>query len=1112
MSDTKLIVCTLLLTVLAVPCEADLRQSGTVRGRVTNRLSRGVPGVTVIPTNIQTLKEENHAVTDQNGEYQLPLPVGTYTLEFEKPGFETGERSKVVVVLDQTLEEVNIQLKIDPRGGKITGNISGTITDQQGAVMVGVAVTATNQATFESRTTQSGAAGEYRFSALQIGRYNVEVTANGFKKTLKIVDVGPNQTSNGDMPLESGAVTQQVTVTGSQATVASNSAATETILTQQIVEQLPLPNRSLANLALLSPGVTSEAATNSSDSRDIHVNGSRADAVDFAIDGLDNNHASPAQELPFGTIAELKIGSHSEARLGRYAGGIVNAATKGGTDSIHGSIFYFHRNSQLAARDFFDAEKSHSLLNQFGTTLGGPIVKDKTFLFGAFDGTRDLEARPRVVSVPSQSRHTSARSILSARQLAENPLSTQLLRLFPSPDRGSNFNNLTIDSSAINDRDSFMVRIGHSLNSNSKLDARYNLTRSDQLFPMAPSFLPGFRTDLSGRAQAFAATVTTSITPRLVNEASFTYHREREDSSSEDRGLNPSSLGLNTGVSDPGRFGLPFIKITGFDALGSPVDNPLREVADTWQVRNELTYARVDHTFVVGFDFRRQVLDSRDDSGTRGRIIFNGSFPADPLSDFLAGKPAANTAIVRGDTQRNTAVNSIDWFAQDNIRPSSNFVVTLGLRYNFDGILHDEKNRLSNFLPEAGLVQAGTPQLPKLYNNDRNNFAPRVGFSWDPSRTGRLAIRASWGIFYNSISPNRLLSLGPFANSLSSGIASNPAGPSPVFVVRAVGFGPGVPIFGSPSDPPPPFDIFAIERGLKTPYAQNFHTGVQYEILRDTVLDISYVGSLGAHLYRVVDLNQPSPGDPVTAEIRRPFRSRFPQFRSIDTLLSAASSNYHSLRTSVRRNLSKGLWLNASWVFSKSIDDASIAGELPQDSRNPRAERALSSFDRRHRFVASWLYQFHASDRLILEGWQISGVFQVASGTPLTPVFSFDNSGTAMFGDRPNQVAKPAALTDRTELFNPQAFSRPPTGSFGNVGRNSLIGPGLNDLDISVLKNTMLPHGLRLELRADVFNLFNRPNFEPPNMIIDDPAFGRVSATDPLHGRRRIQLGARILF
>jgi hypothetical protein len=264
-------------------------------------------------------------------------------------------------------------------------------------------------------------------------------------------------------------------------------------------------------------------------------------------------------------------------------------------------------------------------------------------------------------------------------------------------------------------------------------------------------------------------------------------------------------------------------------------------------------------------------------------------------------------------------------------------------------------------------------------------------------------------------------------------------------------------------------------------------------------------------LYRTVDINQPTPGDPATRDSRRPFFSRFPQFGAINLLTSSGKSNYYTFRVSLERPLSHGLWVSGGYDFSKSIDEASDPDELPQDSGNIRAERALSRFDQRHRFVFSWLYEFGSSKYELLNDWQISGVVRLSSGNPFTPLISFDNSGTATFLDRPNLLSNPRSGLSRTQLYTAAAFGIPP-GGFGNVGRNSLTGPGLNSFDISIRKRIGFANDRFVEFRTDVFNLFNHPNFSLPNNFVDEPAFGSVVATNPDHGRRRVQVGIRLTF
>jgi outer membrane receptor protein involved in Fe transport len=1109
MSEKKPISITILFAILSVPCPAAPQLRGSIEGTVTDIGGSVLSGVKVKAVNIVT-KAERNTTTNSDGRYGLAdMEQAKYDLLFALSGFRDGEYEAVVRGGQTTV--VDAQLEPSPAGAR--ASIAGTLSDQQGAAVADARVTAINLSTGQQYEAMTGSSGEYIIANVPAGKYSIQFAAKGFAQQVEEVTAGVNQIAQVDGTLKAGAQQEVASVTSENPLIELDKTDIATVVSERQLANLPLNDHRINAFVLLTPGAWVSGAGGS-------IGGQRPRSNSFVLDGVDNNHSNGEtedQQLPFDSVQEFSVSSTYPAEFGRSSGGLVNAVTKHGTNNLRGSLYYFHLNSALAARDFFESNKSRLLAHDFGFTLGGPIARDKTLFYVGYEATRALEPQPRLGSVPSEQRLTAARSLLASRGLTENLLSARILNLFPSPDRPGDFDNRAINSPATNHSDIFLVRVDHVFNSKNSVYGQYLFSRSDRLFPLAPSFFPTFRTDSSSGAQFLSLTLTSIPSNQIANVTRFSYHRDREALFAGDRSFDPSTIGLNTGVVDPQRFGLPFIKITGFDALGSPVSVPRKQVGTTWQLGYDFNESRNIHTIKAGLDFRRVSVNSRNDSGTRGRIVFDGSVLGDPLADFLGGLPSGNTGILRGVTQRGTATNSVNLYAQDNIRLRPNLTIDIGLRYEISSIVHEDGNRLSNFVPQfGGLVQVGSPQLPKLYKNDFNNFAPRIGIGWDPQNNSKMVILANWGIYYDTPAQYLFIGLGPFTNSVIPGSTMNPVGPDPVFAIspaRPIPFGPGVAIFGNPAAPVGPIDLFAVEQNLKTPYVQRFGLGIKRELLLGTVFEINYVGSVGNHLFRLIDFNQPTPGEPDTRDARRPFFSRFPQFRTIDMLISAARSNYHSLSVSLRREYKNRLAFNAHYTLSKSIDDAPRPSELPQDSRNLRAERAVSSFDQRHRFVLYWVYGLPDSKWKLLRGWQAQGIFEAASGRPITPVISFDNSGTGNFVDRPDKVGDAGTrLGDRTRLFNPDAFRIPTQGTLGNVGRNSLVGPGLNNWNFSVIKKILWKQERVVEIRCEFLNLFNHPNFGMPDPIVDDPNFGRITATSPDFGHRRIRLGARITF
>ncbi len=743
-----------LLTGLAVISMTGVPQRPSVYGKVTDPSDTPVGGVEVTARNVST-GEKKSATTDGNGRYELSeLHDGNYRLTFKRAGFQRGEKQASVRAEIIPLE-INKKLRIDDPTLAANG-LNGVIEDEVGLSVAGVTVTAFNVQTGVLRTTTTDDDGFYRLEVPE-GTYRLEIVATGFKK-YEVVDVSvtSSQIAALDVALSAAALTTTVSVTADAATIDESLPLNTTVVSGRQIAELPMSQRDFPNLATLSPGVTiSRSREATPDYTGVGISGQQGRTANFQIDGVNNNDVGVSTgvavgrrtELPFGSIQEVTITEPVTAITARDPGEVINILTTRGSNELHGSGFYFHRNSSLDARDFFESLKSQTRGHQFGFTVSGPVVENRTFFFGGYEGHREFDARPQLMSVPSSSRLASARALLAASGLPENPLSSRLLKLFPPPDRPGDFLNRAINSPAVNNSDAVQTRLDHEFTTLHSAFLRYNFSRSGQLFPLTPSFFPGFRADFSGREQTLFASLASTFAITRINELDFAYRQNKYRFSPEDDIFNPASIGLETGVTGPARLGLPFIKITSFDALGAPSNLPGRETATTWQLKDVFIQIFNKETVTTGADFRRILSDSLNEAGTRGRVFFDGSALGDPLADFLAGFPAGDTGILRGDTRRRIALNHFSWFVQADLKPNSRLSLNAGLRYEFNGVPEEEQNRLSNFVPElGGLLPVGSNGLAKLYRNDLNNFAPRLGFAWSFTRSQRAFVPARLGV------------------------------------------------------------------------------------------------------------------------------------------------------------------------------------------------------------------------------------------------------------------------------------------------------------------------------------------------------------------------------
>ena len=1035
------------------------------------------------------------------------------------------------------------------------GTIRGTITDPNGAVVVGADVSIVNLGTNETRTTKSNEEGIYAVSALAAGAYKVEITAAGFARlTLLEISLQVNQELRLDGQLEVGLVDA-----GPAGPVASapllkqDSASVGTVIEEKQIAQLPLDGRNFLELALLAPGTAPNAPGSAGSVRgdfSFSANGAREDSNNFLLDGVynvDPKLNTFSVRPPVDAVREFEVLTNSyDASFGRNAGGQINVVLKSGTNDFHGTLYEFHRNAALDARNFFapaDSDPKY-IRNQFGGSIGGPVVRNKTFFFGDYEGTRSREGITRVTNVPtlaerngdfSQSLLGCPRNFLTGQPFPgcripaefQHPVGRAIANLYPLPNRNVPFANFVSSPTARDRNDHFDARVDHNFNDSSQFVARYSFGDRNFFDPFTgPTFslVPGFGNHVPRRSQNLLLGETHVFSPSLVNEARFSFNRVSQSVIQEGRGRSVNQqVGLPELSQNPRDFGLSFITVTGLSPLGDEFNNPQASTTNLFQFLDNVNYSRGAHLVKFGFDFRYQQQDAFRDVQSRGFLTFTNQFlTGNALADLLLGFPFI-TGGARLDNPQRLRSESYNFYVNDSWRATPRLTLTAGLRYELNSPPVDAGDRANLYdVATRTLVPVGTAGVPRSgYETDKNNLAPRVGLAYTLTDEGTTVLRAGYGVYYDQSA------LAP-----GEGLYFN----QPYFNLSLFfPLGPGQ--FITLSDPFPqnfpvqlPGTALAFQRDLRTPYMQHWNVNVQQQLGRGRVLEVGYVGSKGTKLVTARDINQPAQATPAQPNLRpNPF------FADINLIESRANSNYHSLQTRLQQRLTQGLSLLASYTFSKSIDDASnfftSAGDpnFPQNSYDLRQERGRSNFDVRHRLSVSYSYDLpfgrgrrFASDAglvsTLLSGWQTNGVVTLQSGRPFTVALLSDidqsNTGRSNLGfganDRPNVTGDPNAGGRTPERwFNPAAFAFPAFGTFGNSGRNTVVGPDYRNVNASLVKNTRLTEALNLQLRAEAFNLFNRPNFDLPDNFLGSPTFGQIrSAQSPRH----LQFGVKLLF
>jgi hypothetical protein len=1057
------------------------------------------------------------------------------------------------------------------------GTILGTVTDPQGAVIAGASVTVRNVDTGLERTTQTSEDGSYAVPELPIGTYNVTVTQSGFQTSVARglkVDVASEKRV--DVALKAGTASETVNVSAETLPqVETTSAELGGTLTSTAIETLPVNGRDYQKLIYLNPGVAG-SPDQISDSPGSYgtfsMNGSRGRSNNFLLDGTDMNDGyrndpaineagvfgDPATILPIDAVAELRVLSNYEAEYGRNSGAIINIVTKSGTNALHGSAIEFFRSGKMGARNYFNPAsdpKNPFNNNQYGGSLGGPIVKDKTFFYVDYEGQRENGAQSGPACVPDGAALAQAESLIAGRGEAVSPVITSLLARNPWPTpnvAGASANldgscngatataaadNLATSTHFFNRVDSLIAKIDHNFNANNMLTGRYYFGDSNQSFPFAQlggGLLPGFNTVTPTRVQLISLSWVKVVNASQLNEARLGWNRFAEGFFPQDQSFNPNSIGLDTGVSAYDG-GLPIISVGSFSPIGATSSIPRNRVDANWHFVDNYSWKSGKHDFKVGYEFRRTTIMQVIDHNFRGSLDFgaitdpaNASVTLSPLEAFLEGLPDGG-AQVAGNSRRHTFQNSHGFYVQDSFRWSSRLTLNYGLRWDYFGVTGEKNGLFWTFDPANGGNNVPTGQL---YNKDFNNFAPRLAFAYDLTGKGQTVIRGGWGLFYDAFSADMFLGHLPWNCVFCPGPAYPGLGPQALVTGSATSqLLSGQPVYSGYGAEG---DFFSIDPKMRTPYIQNFNLNIQQQLGSKVVAQIAYVGSKGTKLFQFLDINQPSQAQITAADLANGVTSygvprNYPNFFYINQEKSSANSIYHSLQASLRTSGWHGLSSQANLVWSHSIDDASDLEDFepnqaqPTNSTNPAGDWGNSSFDIRRRFTWNFTYQFPkwgGQWAKLKSGWGFDGVVNLQDGQPwhLNYEFEGDYSGAGEGFDRPDVIGPIHYSSNPAQYLDLSSFAAPCTWNpsldpgasdesncvagtrhFGSERRNSLRGPSFKEFNYSVFKDTNLSERVTLQLRADFFNLFNHPNFSSPLL----PNFiGDVGAPDPATGRQ----------
>jgi len=1002
------------------------------------------------------------------------------------------------------------------------GAINGTVTDPSGAVVPNAQVKATEISTGVDHNTVTTSDGQYAFQDIPLGMYKVAVTAPGFAQyTADKVQVVAGSIYTLAVKLSLVKEVQTVEVSAAAITMDTTTATQTETIAAEVVQDLPLNGRDFSQLVATNPGYGGYSVGGFGS-----LNGTRPNQMNWQIDGVDNNdfwHNIPAVNqggvsgiagiiLPVDSIDEFSSQTQNGAEAGRNAGGTVNLVTKSGGNTIHGTAYFYERNEAYgAASPFFipsPANPSSPKLRNlnYGGSVGGPIIKNKTFYFLAFEKQQYIIGLSGLATEPSDAWITKAQALLTTFGVPESPLSAKLIGPSGFWPRGligglpGTINNFFSPVASTGYSYNGVIKLDHSFSDRERLSFHWFGGQGSQDAPLGGS--PALGTASSNLKDYFEVApihvfnyslmLNSTFTPKLTNQVLFGVNYFNQVFHDFNNSFDTKALGLflSPDATNNGKpiLGAPNVVINGFEQIGLTPPEGRNDV--TGHLTDIVSYVSGKHQFRFGGEIRQARVDEFYHRRGTGKFVFDGSQgpwncpdPSCALADFLAGDVSTSTIAV-GNPERFVTVNAFNFYFQDAWQLTKKLNVNLGMRYEYFGPLHSDQKDIAVFIPNKGLVVQGAG-IDSIFPPDKNNWAPRIGFAYQPTDRGDLVVRGGVGVFFDQINMNPFLDFRPPINA-AQGIEGNPIGANPVSTYTRNNYNwqtvqtggasifPGVTTCADPlCTGNPGLNLFTVSQNFRTPYFYNFNLQVEKGLGRAGVFQVGYVGSEGRKLNIVTNINQ---------------NNAFPNFGSILQLNSVGTSNYNALQSSFRVRAWHGLTSTFSYTWSHTLDEISeYRAVIADDVNNIKLDYGNGDYDTRHLFTTELTYDIPGSShgpKILTHGWQISSLMNWHSGQPYDEVFS----GLSLLSDPFAGLSHSfSAANGGTQWINPAAFCAAgvgtcPTGpivsgnDLGTVSRNKFHGPGYGDVDLSIFKNIPIRERLKVQLRAEMFNLFNRVN------------------------------------
>lgn len=1042
-----------------------------------------------------------------------------------------------------------------------TATIEGIVTDPSGAAVANAMVNVTNTDTGFTQSVVTGTQGRFDVPQVPIGQYSVTITAPGFQTEVRsgiTLTVGAQTALN--IALKVGQAQQTVTVQGQVTQVENTQTSIDTLVEPTQMRELPLNGRDFEQLLTLSPGVVTQHATGGSfygTQANYSVSGGRPEGQAFLLDDTNvqdfwmhgTGSGALGTSLGIDAIAEFQMLTNTYSAQYGGNGAVINAVTRSGTNNFHGSAYEFLRNDALDSRNYFDKPNTIPPFrrNQFGGTLGGPIKKDKFFFFANYEGVRQVFGQSFIAFVPDASSRSGP--------IAPNVAATLALYPLPTSEVGGGIGQITTQGNQVGSENYGVTRVDYNFSDRDSAFVRYGVDQAQILVPNGGSNIllwPATNTTFN---QYLTLEERHTFSANIINLARFSYVRPNEiqKTTGETPALQFFSTSPQNGT----------VSVTGLSPIGAAATLPSTEIQNRFDYGDDVVWTHGAHNFTFG------IAVERIQDNTNAPFQIGGSWSFNSIPQFLQkGVATLVTAPLPGLDNAAGYLREliVSPYFEDSWKVSPKLTINMGLRYeptiNPDEHHHEMEALVQTPLGIDGKINQGPfafQPVPAAFarNPSLNNFDPRFGFAFDPYPDHKTVIRGGFGIFHDIIEARTILP-GYWLNPpYAIGLVLNPVyGPNPVVGSSPISQGQGIAYQSS-----------------STPYQMQFNLNIQREILPNTIMTLGYVGSVGRHLIMGNDLNAqvntgtaanpilgsapanpcppvPTPGcsDIATPHVRlQPTGVEaipgniYSNLSSLSNKFPSANSNYNSLQASMNRRFNNNLQFQINYTYSKSMDINSITyglestgagGQNLNNPYDPKQDYGRSTFDQTQLFEASGLYQLPFKSNFFVQGWQFSGILNVGTGNPFSVFDGFDRAGLSSVsgGERPNLVpgcSSNPKIGKVNEWYNPSCFALQPAGTLGNLGRNTLIGPGFSDLDFALMKNTTVPRiseAFAVQFRVEAFDALNHPNFNFPNngngifqssgiLNTTAPKITSTNGNEVIGGAQRvIQFGLKILF